>query len=94
MLDGLAYEIVGVMPPEFEDPLEAGVDVWLPQMLEVGGEDTRNSWDNHYLSAIGRLGPGITIEEAQAEVDLLASRQAVHFSVDDEQPAARLVALH
>jgi predicted permease len=94
MLDGLAYEIVGVMPPEFEDPLEAGVDVWLPQMLEVGGEDTRNSWDNHYLSAIGRLGPGITIEEAQAEVDLLASRQAVHFSADDEQPAARLVALH
>src|SRR5690606_17845149 len=94
MLDGVAHQVVGVLPAGFDDPLEAGVDVWLPQNLEIGGPQTRNSWDNNYLSAIGRLAPGVTLSEAQAEVDVLAARQAVWFSPDDEQPAARLIPLH
>jgi predicted permease len=91
MLDGVAHEVVGVMPAGFEDPLEAGVDVWLPQTLELGSQ---NNWDNMYLSAIGRLRPGVTLAEAQAEVDVIASRQREHFAEDDEPPAGRLMALH
>jgi predicted permease len=91
MLDGVAHAVVGVMPAGFEDPLEAGVDAWVPLSLEPGDQ---NNWYNHYLSAVGRLRPGVTLAEAQAEVDVVASRQRVHVSESDEAPAAKLVPLH
>jgi predicted permease len=68
-LNGIPYRIVAVVPAHFEDPLEPGVDIWTPMNLQPGGP---NSWGNHYLTAIGRLKPGVTIEQAQAELRTIA----------------------
>ena len=51
------YRVVAVLPDGFDDPLESGVDVWVPLNLQPGGP---NSFDNYYLSAIARLKPGAT----------------------------------
>jgi len=78
-LDGISYRIAAVLPEAFDDPLESGIDVWMPLNLQPGRP---NSWSNFYLSAIARLKPGATIERAQAE---LAVRSALGCS------SARLV---
>lgn len=65
-LDGEAYTVVGVMGPEFHDVVAGRVDAWVPEDLLPGGSKHRG---NHYLSMIGRLRPGTTIAEAQAQID-------------------------
>jgi putative ABC transport system permease protein len=69
-LDGVAYRVVGVVPDEFDDPLESDVDVWTPLNLQAGGP---NSFDNYYLSIVARLKPGVSVEQAQADLGALAA---------------------
>jgi putative ABC transport system permease protein len=58
-INGQPTTVIGVMPPRFRFP-ETG-DIWIP----VEGREIRGS---HYLNAIGRMKPGITIEQAKAEM--------------------------
>ena len=61
MLDGASYSVIGVMPAGFEFPEKAAV--WLP--LNVGGDP-----NNAYIRpVIGRLRPGVTRKQAQAELE-------------------------
>jgi predicted permease len=69
-LNGVPHRVTGVLPDSFEDPLQPGVDVWTTVNLQPGGS---NSWGNNYLSSIGRLRPGATLEQAQAELATIAA---------------------
>ena len=71
MLDGRSQTIVGVMPEGFEFP-DAETDIWKPMAFEADdlSEDARGS---HYLNLIARLKPGVTREQAQADVSLVAA---------------------
>ena len=69
-LDGEAYEIVGVMPPGVDLP-QGAVDLWIPQDF-----DPENPSMTRRLVSIGRLGDGVGIEQAQAEMSLLSERLA------------------
>jgi putative ABC transport system permease protein len=70
-LNGKVHTVVGVMPNDFRFP--SGVDLWVP----VGLNKDNPSWNrgNHPgLFAIARLKPGMTIRDAQAEMDTIAIR--------------------
>ncbi len=71
-LDGETYSIVGVMPGDFRFPL-GEPDLWMPLALspEEWSEQERGS---HYLEAIGRLTPGVSVAAARAAMDALAAR--------------------
>jgi predicted permease len=71
VMNGVPYVIAGVMPPGFADPVTArgAVDAWIPMDL-APGRDPSNA-DNHYVTVIGRLRPGVTIAAAQAELDAM-----------------------
>ena len=90
-LDGIPHTVIGVMPDRFEDPLEGAIDIWLPLDLPTGGWASWQ-WDNHYLSAIARLRPGVTLTQAQREIDDLSRRQA-EVGVDVDDQFGRLVPL-
>lgn len=62
-LNGEPYEIVGVAPDGFEDPVVGAVDVWVPYGL---GRDTDP--ENNSLSVIGRLRRGVSLEQAHEEL--------------------------
>lgn len=73
VLDGRPFTVIGVLPPSFRLPegerLAANVDAVIPMRIEVG-------WvGDHNNSAIARMAPGVTLEQAQAELDVL-QRQA------------------
>ncbi len=76
--NGEALTIIGVMPAQFRFP--ADVDVWLPPRQIVPEHvltptvNMSTNRDSHYLSAIARLKPGVTLEQARADMDAVASR--------------------
>ncbi len=89
-LDGVAHEVVGVMPRGFENPIGSQPDVWLPQDLTPGG---RNSWGNFYLTGVARLRDGLTLDAAQQRADVLAERLAQEVP-DNAGWGVRLRPLH
>ena len=73
-LDGKSVTVVGIMPPALDDPLTWGrVDLWVPIAYDPKGWAIRNAG---WLSVTARLKPGVTIAQAQAEMDTLAARYA------------------
>ncbi|MGE0552663.1 MAG: ABC transporter permease [Gemmatimonadales bacterium] len=68
-VNGRPHEVVGVMPPN-ADPT-ARVDLWLPVDLHSAGASIRRF---HFLRGLGRLAKGVTLAEAQAQLDVIAAR--------------------
>jgi len=68
-IDGNATEIVGVLPKDFEMPRLQATDVLLPQALDVAAE--RRADPGHPMWAFARLKPGVSVEQAKAELDPL-----------------------
>lgn len=70
-LDGTPYEIVGVLPPGFRLPGEAGTTAAEAFVALRAG---RGWLGEHNNQAIGRLRGGVTLEEARTELDLLQAQ--------------------
>ncbi len=68
VLSGRAYTVTGVMPAGFTDPVAGKVDAWTPMDLSTGRVADEESY--HWIKIVGRLRQGVTIAQAQAEVDL------------------------
>jgi predicted permease len=92
-LDARPHTVVGVLPPDFRDPVAGAVDVYVPQDLDPAND--WNNWDNHYVSALARLAPGVTLEAAgeRLRVAALAMNEAVRDDPEDFW-LPRLVPLH
>ncbi len=89
-LDGVPTRVVAVLPDDFEDPLQPGVQIWRPVNLRPGGP---NSWDNNYLSVIARLRGGVTLHQAQAEVTAIAARLQSNYGNNVLPRSARVAPL-
>ena len=88
-LDDDPMTIIGVMPPGFRHPLENGaspMEVWCP--VELGNTDPQFIGDRRarVFEVIGRLKPGATVTEAQAQLDALSTRLESRYP--DVYPAA------
>lgn len=70
-INGVRQQVVAILPDAFDDPLVPGVELWTPIDVQT---PERNEWGNHYLSVVGRLRPGATLEQAQAELNTIAAR--------------------
>ncbi|HKP86348.1 MAG TPA: ABC transporter permease [Blastocatellia bacterium] len=64
-LNGNPFTVIGVMPQGFQFP-NAEVALWTP--IAFPPEDSNNTRGNHFLTAIARLKPGVTREQAQADI--------------------------
>ncbi|MGA8025526.1 MAG: ABC transporter permease [Bryobacteraceae bacterium] len=71
-LDGENSEIIGVMPRGFGFPYRT-VDIWVPLLANITAEQ-QQSHDTHFLTVVGRLRRGISVERARAEIDGFARR--------------------
>ncbi|HKP02917.1 MAG TPA: ABC transporter permease [Chthoniobacterales bacterium] len=81
-LQGKPQTVIGVMPPAVRLYLKAGslvnkpVDFWWPYVL---GPEARQA-QGRYLTVIGRLKPGVTVESARNEM------RSIYSSVTQELP--------
>lgn len=63
-INGELFSIIGVMAPGFHFPYE-GIDMWVPLSFAAG--DDMATRDNHYVDAIGRLRPAVSLAQARAD---------------------------
>ena len=93
MLSGRPYSVIGVMPADFQSLprglLDAPAEFYRP-VAEQPDEKQRSS---RHLRAIARLKPGVTLEEAQAEMTLIANQLAQEHPKTNRGGNVRLVPL-
>jgi predicted permease len=74
-LNGHQFTVIGVAPPGFHgtEPY-LDLDLWAPMMMQawVYNGDRLAQRGNHWLEAMAKLKPGITMARAQADLDVLA----------------------
>ena len=78
-LNGLPYEVVGIMPPSFSLPREVlptlggaeQADILLPLPLPADAAQNR---DHEDYNIMGKLKPGVSAAQAQAEMDTITAR--------------------
>jgi putative ABC transport system permease protein len=72
-LSGQQTTIVGVLPRSFEFPLRGLAEFWLPALASDAQLQRRFA---HSLDVIGRLRPGVSVNQATADLDVIARRFA------------------
>jgi putative ABC transport system permease protein len=76
-LDDQTYTVVGVMPPGFYPTRFSAPDLWTPRWFDVEEKYNRVAWG---LTTVARLKPGTTLDQAQAEMDVVAN------AIEQSQP--------
>jgi putative ABC transport system permease protein len=96
-LSGEPATIVGIMPPDFREP---GVNLWtnprqiVPDFVTSSREDMTGVRRNPYLSVMARLKPGVTLPQAQADMDAISAGLRQEYPDLYGGKGVRLVALH
>jgi putative ABC transport system permease protein len=70
LLDSTAYTVVGVMPAGFSFPTRE-TQLWLPLQFNQQGRQNRTGL---FISVIGRLKPGVTVDQARTEMGLIGQQ--------------------
>jgi predicted permease len=76
-IDGKNLTVVGVMPKGFNFPEGITRDLWIPATLDPSAAE---DFASGYLTLLGRLKPGVTLEQARSEIS------AVARSVREQRP--------
>ena len=74
-LSGRAVRIIGVMPPGFDFPAK-DTDFWVPTAPSEAQRGARGSF---WLQSIGRLKPGVSAEQAQADLARINAANLAQF---------------
>jgi putative ABC transport system permease protein len=99
-LDGAAFTVIGILPPDFSFPIyrEYGgpleipdPEVWTTTALDAGWFSDRG-W--HPITAAGRLRPGVSLAQAQADMDAIAHRLEEQYPATNAKRGIGLVPLH
>jgi predicted permease len=89
-LDDTPYTIIGVMPPDFTFPRREAL-FWVPMQFAPSDFEDRT---NVYLHAVGRLKPGVTVDQARADFSRVAAELAHLYPTDNQRTGATIVGLH
>jgi putative ABC transport system permease protein len=86
-LHGSPFTVVGITPPGFR--FQQDVDVWTP--LNLDGPQGRRS---EYLTVIGRVRPGVTLDQARTEMAAVGQRLAEEYPETNGILAVDVESLH
>ncbi|HYE71750.1 MAG TPA: ABC transporter permease, partial [Blastocatellia bacterium] len=88
-LNGQLYTVVGIMPEGFRSPYSE-VDIWLPIQNHPNFSADRKATG---LGVMGRLKAGVTIEQAQAEMETIAARLAQEYPETNADRSVNILSL-
>ena len=87
-IDGSAFTVVGVMPPDFVFQFWSGPrQLWVPAGW-TRGDQSRGA--NSFIS-IARLKPGVALDDARSEMDVIGRRLAAVYPNDNPEQTIRVV---
>jgi predicted permease len=88
LLNEQRHEVIGIMPPSFQEP--AFADCWVPFPEEAPEYFAR---DSRFWTVVGRLHPGVTVGQAQAELTEIARQLEQQYSETNKDWSVRLTPL-
>ena len=78
-LDAKQWQVIGVMPPRFTYPLRFSnpPEVWISMSIlrtsDDGSRPMTEQRDNDFLQCVARLKPGVSLKQAQANIDTITA---------------------
>src|SRR5205085_8049877 len=78
-LDSNLYTVIGVMPGGFENLLTPTAEIWSPLQYDKTLPPDSREW-GHHLRMVGRLRPGVEVEQARREIDSIAQEPVQEFA--------------
>jgi len=84
LLDNQPYVVIGVMPAYFHFP-SAEVALWVPKQFEEREYEDRN---NNYLQVVARLKPGVSVEQANAEIGVTMQQLKRQYPAENKDSGA------
>ncbi|PYS70661.1 MAG: hypothetical protein DMF69_12805 [Acidobacteria bacterium] len=101
-IDDSSYNIIGVMPTGFKYPVLS--DLWVlgrdrnAVSMSLISQFPDNDWsherDAHFISIVGRLKPGVTLAQAQADISGIARRLEQDFPDTNGGLGTNVISLH
>src|SRR5277367_4169042 len=90
-VEGVVSTIVGVMPAGFAPFYGLPIDLWQP----INPANARyNARFDHWLMPVARLKPGVTLQQAQADMDVIARRLEQDYPATNKGLGAKVFPLH
>ena len=85
-LNGLSWQVVGIMPPRLANPFSQS-QVFAPRVFEVGGlNPAQVQVGAGYSQPIARLKPGVSLEQAKAELAAISKSYGEQFATKLDGP--------
>ena len=92
VLNGVSYTVVGVLPPEFEFHLWSRADVYTP--FGQGDPLMLDTREGHPgINSIARLGPGVSLSQARAEMSTVQKNLDRIYPEADEGTGTAVIPL-
>ncbi len=93
-LDKRPFTVIGIIPTAFRTPFfNTKQEVWIPLVQDPLFSTFMPQRGVHLLPALGRLKPGVSVAQAQAEMDAISGRLAGEFPAENKGWSVRLVPL-
>jgi predicted permease len=93
-LDKRPFTVIGIIPAAFRTPFfNTKQEVWIPLVQDPVFSTFMPKRGVHLLPALGRLKAGISVAQAQAEMDAISGRLAGEFPAENSGWTVRLVPL-
>ena len=86
-VNGIKHSVAGVMPPSFHFPFNAA-EMWVPAAFTPKQLAQRGS---HTLIVVARMKAGVTLEQARADMNVVAHNLAVQYPASNNQLGAVVV---
>jgi len=87
------YTVLGVMPPGFRFPVEGERADYLIPLHPLVPEHVNNR-DSHFIRMVGRLKPGVTIQQCDAEMKTIAARLEQQYPKSNTGRSENVFSLH
>jgi putative ABC transport system permease protein len=88
-INGRTRTVIGIMPPEFQ--FYRPVDVWGPLVFDAGDLQARGT---AFLIATARMKPGVTMQQAQGDVNGIARRLEQQYPTTNTNVGFSLISVH
>jgi putative ABC transport system permease protein len=86
------YTVLGIMPPGFQFPVEGQRAEYLIPLHPLVPELVNNR-DSHFVRMVGRMKPGVTIKQCDAEMKTIAARLEKQYPKSNTNRSERVYSL-
>ena len=96
-LNGQGFQVIGVMPPRFTFPISSiSPELWIPMSLlrerpKDGSEPMTEQRDNDFFGCIARLKPGVSLQQAQANINTVTANWHRQYPDTKLQVGAKVI---